>query len=1554
MLTFAAAVADRFGNPRTDAVTWSVAGTGGTLNPGGRFTATAAGTAVVIGRTGSLADTAIVLVTDPASGVRVTAVTPAPGVLRPGGPFAELARLQFTNGGGVGDTLATLELADVSHGPPDTKYREISWSSFELRNEAQQTIAVGTWEGDVLRFENPLVPIPAGGSRTLTVSGAASVAARDGDSLGVVLKSADGVTLRSGRLATLLAGAGATRPAVDGMTSAQVTFVALSGRTPFAGARRKAVAYLRVPGNGYDADRLLRLNLANAGTAQPDTDLTRLEAWLDGGDRQLDTLTDQRLGTLFFTGDRWELTGLGVDLPDSGRGVIVSVDVAAGAREGRTIRLALPTLPDVGLGMASGNSGPVDRDVEMDREVVIGGGERVLVTAAQRAGGVVHPGDVGAPLLELVMANGYTTARRLRALTLTNESAGAGTQAQLDGSLSRVGLALHGLLASGSAIPLPMGSFSGGRVTFEGLDLAIPAGGELRLTVWGDVAADAAADGDRLAANLASPQDLEFDEATTVGGTWPTRSGATWTVDGFAAAQAVVHPLPGLTLAPSDGPVAALDVTLPANGYLADVLRGVRVANRGTAAPAEIAELRLYRDGGDGRLGGPGADDTDLGALVRIGGLWQSAYLSEPVPVGGRRYFVGLTVAATTSDSSLVRLAIPTGGVDMDSGDDGPLDVELANPEPHVLSTRPLLASLELDATASTIGQRVDVRLTVRNVGTETFDGVAPGALVAEGTAAHQLLSGPTPASTNIAPGGSAIFTWALAPTTAGDLRFATTATGTGHVTALPRQTLVAHSGTTPVYTESDSLRLVAMQSMPSAVTLGQAGVVPITLTLEHPGDENSTPITFRRLRVRLEQEDGSPIVPAQLAAAVEVREGTTVYLRRTSLETSGGEMDLALTTPVALRPGDPVSIALRLDLSTSTPVPSFRLVIPDSTGFVAEDAISGRPVRVQLQDQAYPIRSGLARVLAGGGALALVPANPATRHATEGQSAVTLASWPVAHSSAQPTSADLRLNAILLRAQRLVGSTPKPPWARWRVFADDLVVAVHDASVADTGDVRVDLVPAPIVQPGTTTHLRIEADLASDGAGQVFRLDGVRTAQWDVRDVNTGDAAAVTGPGTLAGDTLHVESPATELRLSPVPRLPAVVAAGRTHLPALDVVVRHPGVAGAAAIRVDSLRVSLQAPDGRALAWADDFSALRVMRRGVPVASLLAPSASFATFPVGTTVAAADTDTLTIELDVLGAAGAGTVEVRVFDGGVRVAEANTGLAVAATPEPPAGWPFGSGATQIVAPARELRVRARSTLPALVAPHGNAAVDAALLVLQHPGPGGSGPIALDHLVMSAVDDAGTALDVGEVASSLEVWRGGVRLATSAALTPDSTTAVIALPVPVEVAALDSTLLELSFVPRATDAARRFRLGWRAEGIGVVQPTSAVLAIAVLAAPGASFPMWTETAGFTAADLASSWTNFPNPFAAGRGSTTFAFLMPTTGRATLRIWTPRGEPVVTLLESASLAAGLRQSDRWDGRNGRGAVVANGVYVAELDVTLDDGRHERVLRKVAVVR
>jgi hypothetical protein len=203
-------------------------------------------------------------------------------------------------------------------------------------------------------------------------------------------------------------------------------------------------------------------------------------------------------------------------------------------------------------------------------------------------------------------------------------------------------------------------------------------------------------------------------------------------------------------------------------------------------------------------------------------------------------------------------------------------------------------------------------------------------------------------------------------------------------------------------------------------------------------------------------------------------------------------------------------------------------------------------------------------------------------------------------------------------------------------------------------------------------------------------------------------------------------------------------------------------------------------------------------------------------------------------------------------------------------------------------------------------------------------------------------------------SQISAWRGDTLWAQSAPLSPDSATATLVAAAPLVILPGAPVDLALRLATQAGPTPAALRLGLDAASIGVVQPSSGALAVTVRAAAGQTFPLWTETGNFSAANLSGSWSNFPNPFAAGREPTTFSYWLRMPARVTLRLWTLRNDEVRTLLDGVTRTAGLQQLDTWDGRNGRGDVVRNGVYVADLVVRYDDGSQERVLRKVAVLR
>jgi hypothetical protein len=102
-------------------------------------------------------------------------------------------------------------------------------------------------------------------------------------------------------------------------------------------------------------------------------------------------------------------------------------------------------------------------------------------------------------------------------------------------------------------------------------------------------------------------------------------------------------------------------------------------------------------------------------------------------------------------------------------------------------------------------------------------------------------------------------------------------------------------------------------------------------------------------------------------------------------------------------------------------------------------------------------------------------------------------------------------------------------------------------------------------------------------------------------------------------------------------------------------------------------------------------------------------------------------------------------------------------------------------------------------------------------------------------------------------------------------------------------------------------------------------------------------------------LTSSFSNYPNPFSAGRQVTTFAFYLPRRAEVSLRLYNGFGRQIAILESAASKPGGRVIEDiTWDGRDDSGAVMQNGTYFAVLVVRYEDGTGEEVVRKVAVLR
>lgn len=1421
--------------------------------------------------------------------------------------------------------------------------------------------------GTKVRFSGLTVPVGAllGGSVQVNLVGNVPLLARDSDALDVKIEAASDMTFQP---AATPGGTYPLDPAgafpVDGMVAAQITANPIPAGTILAGSQNALVFEVLLPPNGYEADQLQDITLYNTGTAVAGSDITSLRAWVDGGDGTFDPRADRSLGALLFTGSRWQLSGLTEPLPVKGLRLFFTVDISDLASEGRTIRLRLPSSPVLGVGVISGNDGPIDTFVQSSVQT-ISTADRVTFTTGALGASTVRPGDAGIQILHAIATNTYTTTKTLSGLTLTNTTTGSGTEPQRDGEIALLTLRAdgndNGVLDGPLTDPvLGTAFFQGGTADFNDFAWTLSPAQTRHLFVTADVSTTGAKDLDVLSLVVAGEGDTDFGEPTRAVAAWPLDSGARLTVDGMTAAQVKNLGAPVATVAPNDGPVLALDVIVPKNGYATDLLDSLLVENRGDAITSDIAAVRLWRDGGDGVFSAGSGDDRDLGPLTFSGGRWRSALLADTLSGAGSRLFVGVTVSGSPRDSATIRLAIPVGGIVVRSANDGPLDAEIVNPQTITISNSALLVTMRIATPVSTVGQQVSAFMVVRNNSGESVNGIVPSSPTVSGGGAFTLTSGPTPASFNLATAASDTFHWTYTAAGAGDVRLTGYAQGTGSPSGTARRSLDATSNTHQVFQSVTSIDYSAASSMPATISRGQTDVIPLSLTFTNNGGAQAAPVRITALRMRVEDGSGVGIVPSDLLTAVTVSAGSTELLRKTALENSGAEVQLTLTSPVSIPAGQNVTVSLRLDISSTTTAPNFRVVIADSTWIAAEDANSGAPVNARLQGSTYPVRSGLGRLVSDATRLdvAALPASPA--RVGRGQPGVPLLTLRVQNPGQNGITSDVEISSFefaLSDTNGVISPQPSDHLSRIRVRSGLQTYTDRLVYPTDGSFITLVLSPALTVPVNTPVDLVLTGDIASSAQLGTFRTQIGDSATFDVTDASSGARVpAIYATSPIAGANITVESAADTLAAGGTPRFPPQVTVGKPDVLALTVALRHPDLPGAARIRVDSLYVQCRDELRRPLVPSAYLDALRVLWNGVEIASVPNPPSSGGTVGVALPspmLEPGETASVDIRVDISAAAPAGYLELAVSGSGIRAADANTSLATTVVPEPGMEFPLSSGLTRLVPPARDLVVSLESLMPATLAADGDT-ITVGTLTLRNVAAASSDSIFLDHLTLRAGDrDFGT-IAFGAAASSAVAFVSGVPWAQSAALTADSTQATLVAGSQIGVPPSSSVVVELRAVPRPGATPTTFRVGCDASGIGVVQPSSALLQVQVQPAPGSTFPMWTEAGSFGGLTLGESYSNYPNPFAGGRQSTTFAFYLRQSGRVTLRIVTPSGDGVATLLDNAARPAGMNQSDLWDGRNGVGRVVRNGVYIAELTVKFDGGSHDRVIRKVAVVR
>jgi uncharacterized repeat protein (TIGR01451 family) len=1509
--------------------------------------------------------------------IRIDIVEGEPVTVQPLGLPQTILQFTITNQGDAPDTLRGLTLTNLTTGPGSQAQLDSTWGYLGLATEiaaieAEKALPpTAEFSNGSAIFSELNRVIAPGQTVDITIVGVASNLAPDGttDGTTMAVSIADGADLDFAVSAAVTSSWPITSGhtlTVDGFSTAQMGIVHVPSKLLAVGSLRNLALIIDLPSNGYLPDTLTRLNIVNNGTALPGRDLARLEAWGDDGDEVFNPISDSPLGTFVHTGDRWELTGLNTAIPAGGRRVFFSVDITETAiPAGNAVRLGIPGPPDEGVGMLSGNDGPLDESLDNLYAMGISVSDRIILTTQTIYPGVVYPATRNLPLIHLEARNTYEDDRTLQRLTITNTTVGGAgaTVGDLDNTCRQLVLRHDadgdGILGDLTTDPhLGTGPLEDQQIDFTGLDFTIPSGETAHFFITADLGLDTVAEGDRINVEISSVNDVDITESTIVA-SWPLNSGSGWSVDGMIAEQLTLEPIVVLTLGPGDGPSLALDLTIPDNGYLTDQLQGLTLVNTGSAESTDLTSMNLWADGGNGEFDAGSVDDVVLGPMIHQSDTWVSPVLDREIPLDGLRIFASLVVSDTPQDSSTVRLAIPIGGIRTLSGNSGPLDTQLSEAGTLVLSTSPLLSSVAFVSGEVTVGMTGEVRMTVSNRGGETVLGILPDLISGEGTAAISL-GLPAPTTLDLDPGQDAVFTWNFSSDSPGETYLIGGASGSGETTSLTRRSVATPTSNLRVFTPVPGVDLYPVTNLPFSINRGQTGVVPLTLTLANPGDENVSNGRLTALRILLrETVDGPDIAPSDLLTRLVVSEGTDIYADVNVLSATAGDFEIPLSPAVIITGNEPVTLGVRFDLRGDSTLPSFLLAINQADWFSVTDATSGAAVTLSLGTGEFPIQSAMGNLVTQATSLEASIVDLPASEAGPGQTAVILGEMDLSNLGSDGTSSAIELGSVAFAFRDSTGEKiPNPGLVFSRIALETsfqshfsgLVVAGPDSSI------QLQLSPPALIPGNSTLTLRMTGDIAESPPLGPIQVEAGDPALFDARDANTGGAVSLSMTTSPLSSPVYIVGPAETLEISGTGRLPLYVPQGALGVSAMDVTVFHPGAVGTADISVDTLAVDFFNATREPLDSALLLDSVSVMWGETMVGEVLHPLAQAGrlTIPLtGFILETGQEGLLNFQFDFRPDAHDESMEMSLGADGLIARDVVRGTQVTVNAHGSADLPLYSGSVDIVVAADELVVGGYSMMPAILAPQAEP-FPVLRLNLANPASADSGPIAVSQITISQPEAAADEATLGAAVTTIRISVDGQTWATATDIPPNETAMVLTGAEPLMIHADDDLDVVVEVLLKASLPDGSFRVMLAENGI-VAQPADVIgTSIFIRAATGQNFPLASAQGNLAAADLAGSYANFPNPFEAGKENTTFVFSLVQDGRVTLRILTPHGEPVITLLDGVPYSAGLHQDDVWRGYNERGKGVRNGVFIAELVVEFGDGTRERVLRKVAVVR
>jgi hypothetical protein len=522
----------------------------------------------------------------------------------------------------------------------------------------------------------------------------------------------------------------------------------------------------------------------------------------------------------------------------------------------------------------------------------------------------------------------------------------------------------------------------------------------------------------------------------------------------------------------------------------------------------------------------------------------------------------------------------------------------------------------------------------------------------------------------------------------------------------------------------------------------------------------------------------------------------------------------------------------------------------------------------------------------------------------------------------------------------------PDDVFAHLEIRSNSTVLLATTHFTVESGLWQLPLTIPKTLVSGAPEQVEMYVDLRHDAVEDSFQVELVSAADVLLRDAGSGALVPLhfTPAPQVLGRTV-VEWPAANTVVQIDSRTPSSTSPGVTAMPVATWLLENRDTPGSATQRLTELVLRVVDDAGGGLVPRTVVSAVRVLQAGTVVAMAPTIPDAGAAIPIlwlaPLDLAAGASQSLAIEADLAVPLAHEWIRFALDPDALHLTDVND---PSRTVTPTGTLPFATGLVHVLAAPSRVAFGIQGEPPANVV---QGTLGAPVLALQvgHPGNSNESVIDPSRLVVALRTASGEPLPVATVATAARLAVADLTIEGLA--TGDSLEFDLASLPPLAPGATADLELRLDVRPRPDVEDVRFALAPDALlALGGGAP------LATIGSGGLTLPWLSASVHLLAAGIETSFSNYPNPFVAGREATHITFYLPETAHVTAEVYTLAGDRVVRLLESASLPAGLHDTLRWDGRNGDGQWVRNGTYLLRLQV--DGPQGGKFLRKLAVLR